>query len=152
MDRLKAIQVIEKYKGVGRLLGINDDEVILDEIIHFIDDSTGSSKDEKNSSLGKNKYGESSFYEMISSEELDLSAYKIAPGIVSQKDRIADYWHSLSDEEKGGFTIFELNVILFLISNQYNKYQKKDKKRIIGIVNSVSKEKRMESSYNNIVV
>lgn len=153
MDKIKAIQIIEKYKGVGRLLGVVDDEAILDEIIQMIDNLTENQSIPNNANAKtKGKYGESEYQRIISEENTDLSEYYIAPSIISRREDIQDYWHSLKDEEKSEFTIFELNIILHLISKQYKKYQKKDKKRIITMVNNAVKDKRMKDSYDNIVV
>lgn len=58
----------------------------------------------------------------------------------------------MTEEDKSKFTIFELNVILYLISAQYNKYQKKDKQKIIRFIDQVVREKRLEDSYKAIKV
>ncbi len=149
MDKLQAVKILEKYKGVSRLLGLQEDEFVLDDIVNFI------TRDNMKSSLNDTKkvtYGEDDFQKIITNDNVDLSAYNIDEQILLSKDKLWDFWYSLDDEKKSKFTIFELNIILYLISNQYNKYQKKDKKRILSIINSVVKDKRMDNSYSNIIV
>jgi hypothetical protein len=153
MDKIKAIQIIEKYKCVSRLLGLHEDEHILDEIEKSITNYNENASVSNNSDAQKkNKYGEADFQNIISSSVVDLSPYEINSQIILNKEKIPDYWHSLSEEEKNSFTIFELNIILYLLSNQYNKYQKKDKKRILSLISTVVKDKRMSTSYDNIIV
>lgn len=153
MDKLKAIQVIEKYKSVSRLMGITEDEGILEEIIKLIDtDTVPKMSNSVEKEKGKKNYGEVDFQSIISDENTDIQNYEINPDIKLNKDKIVDYWYSIEHDKKNKFTIFELNIILFIISNQYVKYQKKDKKRIITLIDNVVKDKRMGDSYNNIIV
>ncbi|MDR1060123.1 MAG: hypothetical protein LBL83_02665 [Clostridiales bacterium] len=155
MDKAKAIQAIERHINASCSLGLKDDEAIFTDILNFIK----SSKSSENANISvypdrqkRNKYGEADFQAIASDEIADISAYDIDARVVANKDNALNFWCLLNDEERCGFTIFELNVILYLISRRYNKYQKKDKKRIISIINAVAKNKRMADSYKNIVV
>lgn len=62
------------------------------------------------------------------------------------------FWSSLVEKDKNKFTIFELNAILYLVSPQYNKYQKKDKQKIIRFIDQVVREMKLENSYKTIKV
>ena len=83
---------------------------------------------------------------------MNLSKYELSDSIVTSKENMIPFWCSLTETDKSKFTIFELNVILYLLSSQYNKYQKKDKQRIIRFINQVVREKRQEDSYRRIEV
>ena len=71
---------------------------------------------------------------------------------VINKENIISFWSSQAEEDKSKFTIFELNVILYLISPQYSKYQKKDKQKIIRFIDQVVRGKKLEDSYKTIKV
>ena len=153
MDKARALQHIEKYKSISQSLGLKSDEDVWDEITDFISSSINvKSSNGSTNGLKKGKYGESDFHTITSNENIDLSTYGIDEKILSHKDDILDFWHSLDSEQRNGFTIFELNIILFLISPHYNKYQKKEKKRILSLVDSAVKDKRLNSSYDKIIV
>lgn len=150
MDKYKAIRLIEKYKNVSQVLGLREDEKIIEDIINLI------SKYDENNLISKNmkksKCGESDFYNIVSNDFDHLSDYGLNEDITSNIDKMLEYWDSLNEESKKNFTIFELNIILYLISNQYNKYQKKDKQKIQHFIDNVVRDKKMEGSYKNIIV
>lgn len=73
--------------------------------------------------------GEADFQKMISEVSTDLSKYELSDSIVSNRENMMLFWSSLVEEDKNKFTIFELNAILYLVSPQYNKYQKKISKK-----------------------
>ncbi len=145
------ILFLQKYQGVSQALNIDDDVKQFDEIINYIKSCNLKDKTEINI-VTKRKYGEKDFEELANNTEICLQDYDINPLIITNKDCIVDFWNGLDADKKDGFTIFELNIILFLISSQYNKYMKKDKKRIIAFLNDVVKSKRMEKSYKDIQV
>ena len=89
---------------------------------------------------------------MISDRLTDLSMYELNDSIITNRENMISFWSSLAEADKSNFTIFELNAILYLISPQYNKYQKKDKQKIIRFINQVVREKRQEDSYREIKV
>ncbi|MFW6680335.1 hypothetical protein ACOAOT_22205 [Lacrimispora sp. AGF001] len=151
MDRLQAVKVLEKYKGVSRLLGLQEDESVLDDLVNFITENYTKSFTSDND-MKKSKFGDKDFQAITANDDIDLSIYDIDEQILLNRENLWDFWYSLDDDKKNKFTIFELNIILYFISNQYNKYQKKDKKRIISIINNVVKDKRMDNSYSNIIV
>jgi hypothetical protein len=158
MDIKKAISLLEKYKRVSELLGLSEDTKLLSELVEELD-ARGKSglkagaNSRKNQLPKKNKPGEKEFIKIVSfPENLELEQYDLNDQIISNAGNLVEYWNSLNNEQHEHFTIFELNLILFLISNQYNKYQKKDKKKIISLVSNVVKIKRMDSAYSNIKV
>ena len=153
MDAVNVIKTIEKHKAISRQFKAKEDEIIFDYLIDLVKSKDSRLLPEKKSNeRSKGKYNEVDFQVIVSNENVDLSPYAIDSQILSNKDKIVDFWCSLNEVERNNFTIFELNIILYLISNHYNKYQKKDKKRIISTINTVVKAKRMENSYKNIVV
>ena len=154
MDVVKATKTIEKYKDISRLLGIHEDEAVFDEIIYYISNGTnaGYSMITNSKQNNKGKSGEADFQTIISNDDVDFSAYSIDNLIISNRGNILDFWHSLDKEEKNNFTIFELNIILYFISDQYTKYQKKDKNRIVTMINTVVKDKKMDNAYKNLIV
>lgn len=148
MDKFKAICLIERYRNVSKVLGLHEDEKMLDDIIDLL------SKYDEGSVSGKkkSKYGETDFYNIVSEGCKDLGEYGLNEMIVLNKDKMLEFWDSLDEENKKDFTIFELNIILYLISDQYNKYQKKDKQKVQNFIDSVVRDKKMEESYKNIKV
>ena len=150
MDRIKAIRLLEKYKSISRILGLPEDEELLDELGNMVDKYDSSV--EKERSAKKNRWGENDFQHMISEEQTDLTRYELNDSITSNRENMVSFWSTLTEEDKSKFTIFELNVILYLISAQYNKYQKKDKQKIIRFIDQVVREKRLEDSYKAIKV
>jgi hypothetical protein len=144
---------LQKYQKICQVLELIDDEKQFEEIIKFISNSRqNESSFRVMNTTSKKKYGEKDFEELTEKADILLENHSINSGIISNKDNIADFWNSLDGKAKEEFTIFELNVMLYLISNQYNKYMKKDKKRIISFLTDVVKAKRMEKSYNDIQV
>ena len=131
-------------------MGQKEDEELIEELMDMVkkyDENTGKEKSAKQSKLG-----ETDFQHIISAEQEDLSKYELSNSIMSNKENMVPFWSSLAEEDKNRFSIFELNVILYLISAQYNKYQKKDKQKIIRFIDQVVREKKMENSYKNIKV
>lgn len=146
------IDLLTKYKKISQVLGLIDDEKQFNELIELIRKNDVDVKSASSQNLRKGKYTEKDFEEIVSShEKIDLSKYDIDDQIKSTQD-ILGFWHSLSIEEMEKFTIFELNLILYLLSNHFNKYQKKDKKKIISFISNFVKSKRMDESYNNLNV
>jgi len=144
------MQLLDKYRNISRIFGQKEDEQIIEELIELVagcKENMGRDKEAK-----KSKFGEAEFRQMITAKPLDLSGYELSDGIVKHREDIPGFWSLLAEEEKGRFTIFELNVILFLISEQFNKYQKKDKQKIIRFIDQMVREKKMEDSYRSIKV
>lgn len=150
MDKVNAIRLLEKYKNISQILGLREDEELLDELIDMVDKYDGSI--EKEIVTKKSRRGEADFQQMISEKLTDLSKYELNDSIVTNRENMISFWGSLAEADKSNFTIFELNTILYLISPQYNKYQKKDKQKIIRFINQVVREKRQEDSYRGIKV
>lgn len=149
MDKIRIIRLLEKYKNVSQIMGQKEDEELIEQVVNIVkkyDDNAG----KKN--VKQSKLGESDFQHIISGEQVDLSKYELNDSIMSNQGNMVPFWSSLTEEDKNKFTIFELNVILYLISAQYNKYQKKDKQKIIRFIDQVVTEKKMENSYKTIKV
>lgn len=151
MDNDNLIQFLQKYQKISQTLNIDEDVKQFDEIINNIKNCNLMNTAETNI-VTKKKYGEKDFEKLINSTEILLQDFDINSIIIINKDNIADFWNGLEADRKEDFTIFELNIMLFLISSQYNKYMKKDKKRIIAFLNDAVKSKRMEKSYRDIQV
>lgn len=150
MDRGRIQKLLEKYKKISQIMEQKEDEELIEEFINLIknyDDNAGKGKNTKQSKLG-----ETDFQHIISAEQADLSKYELNDSIMSNQENMVPFWSSLTEEDKNKFTIFELNIILYLISVQYNKYQKKDKPKIIRFIDQVVREKKMENSYKTIKV
>lgn len=150
MDKVNAIRLLEKYKNISQILGLREDEELLDELIDMVDKYDGSI--EKGIVTKKSRRGEADFQQMILERLTDLSKYELNDSIITNRENMISFWSSLAEADKSNFTIFELNAILYLISPQYNKYQKKDKQKIIRFINQVVREKRQEDSYRGIKV
>jgi len=150
LDKVNAIRLLEKYKNISQILGLCEDEELLDELIDMVDKYDGST--EKEIVIKKSRRGEADFQQMISERLTDLSKYELNDSIITNRENMISFWSSLAEADKSNFTIFELNAILYLISPQYNKYQKKDKQKIIRFINQVVREKRQEDSYREIKV
>ena len=150
MDKVNAIRLLEKYKNISQILGLREDEELLDELIDMVDKYGGSTEQEI--VIKKSRRGEADFQQMISERLTDLSKYELNDSIITNRENMISFWSSLAEADKSNFTIFELNAILYLISPQYNKYQKKDKQKIIRFINQVVREKRQEDSYREIKV
>ncbi|MNI02598.1 hypothetical protein D3C87_983710 [compost metagenome] len=153
MNENKSLELLKKYKKISGLLGLSEDEKLFDELIDFFDKIDVSERDVSQQNIKKSKYTEKDFEEIVNSnEDLDLSKYDIDEQIKSNRTDIVEFWYSLSNDQMEKFTIFELNIILYLLSNHFNKYQKKEKKRIISFISNFVKSKRMDDSYNNLNV
>ena len=150
MDKVRIIGLLEKYKNVSQIMGQKEDEELIKELVDMVKKYDGNKKKEK--SIKQSKLGETDFQHIISSEQADLSKYELNDSIISNQGNIVPFWSSLTEEGKNKFTIFELNILLYLISAQYNKYQKKDKQKIIRFIDQVVREKKMENSYKTIKV
>lgn len=137
--------LLQKYQKVARLLGKEDDKKKFDEIINFY------RKHNDTGTRGQN-FVEKVFADFVKSHGERLDELSVHPDIKANKEHIADFWDGLEYGRKKEFTIFELNVIYFLISDQYDNYLKKDKKRMISLVDRAVRAKKMENSYDNIKV
>ena len=46
MDKVNAIRLLEKYKNISQILGLREDEELLDELIDMVDKYGGSTEQE----------------------------------------------------------------------------------------------------------
>ena len=150
MEKASAIRLLEKYKKISQILGLREDEELLDELMNIV--GKYDSDIEREKATKKGRWGETDFQQIILEGPTALSKYELNDSIESNKENIISFWSSQAEEDKSKFTIFELNVILYLISPQYSKYQKKDKQKIIRFIDQVVREKRLEDSYKTIKV
>ena len=104
MDRIKAIRLLEKYKSISRILGLPEDEELLDELVNMVDKYDSSV--EKERSAKKNRWGENDFQHMISEEQTDLTRYELNDSITSNRENMVSFWSTLTEEDKSKFTIF----------------------------------------------
>ncbi|GHU74619.1 hypothetical protein FACS1894188_03410 [Clostridia bacterium] len=88
----------------------------------------------------KAKNGKKLFLAMTENQNSDWSYCGLDEGILSHKDSIAEYWKSISPDDKSHFTIFELNVIMFFISNNFTAYVDKGKQDIIRKIDRFLRE------------
>ena len=97
-------------------------------------------------------FGEKEFYQIVSNPEYDLSIYRINPVIIENQRNMFDYWSQRNEEDKTNFTISELNLIRWLISDVFDKFDKKKKCDLISSINRILRNKRMQKSYEKIIV
>ena len=154
MHKDEKLAILQKYQKVASLLGKEDDAKCFGDIIslykecsnNYTGQATHSSKQKSHES------NENIYNAFVQGHGKDLEKLLIHQDIKTNKGQIIDFWDSLNDERKEQFTIFELNIILFLISEQYDKYSSKNKRRIIMSVNQAVRAKKMEKAYCNIKV
>ncbi|GHU16939.1 hypothetical protein FACS1894163_07220 [Spirochaetia bacterium] len=149
MNKVDIINLLERYKNISSILHLQKDIENFNEIIRLINEnySMPSSTGNKNTKEDKDK-----FDRIVENKGFDLRKYSIKSCIIENKDEMCSFWDSLVENKKLEFTIFELNIILYFISEQYNKYINKDKNRIILIINNLVKKLQLMDSYNKIVV
>lgn len=151
MIKNESILLLQKYQKVARLLGNEDDVKGFDEIISLCKQH-GSDNAKPDQDAPKRKSDEIAFIEFTKSHGEHIGELSVHPEIKANKGRMIDFWDSLEAVQKEEFTIFELNIIRFLVSEQYDNYLKKDKKRIITSVDHAVRAKKMEKSYRDIKV
>lgn len=151
MIKKESIFILQKYQKVARLLGKEDDVKGFDEIISLCKQHE-SNNAKPTPDAAKKKSDETAFNEFTQTHGERIGELSVHPDIKANKGRIIDFWDSLEAAQKEEFTIFELNIIRFLVSEQYDNYIKKDKKRIITSVDHAVRAKKMEKSYRNIKV
>ena len=156
----RLVEILEKYKKVSEILEvtkeISDIANIIDCLSNHIDKNLEELVENKQSSntLKKNK-DKDVFDQFIKDEEngkLDFDSYNISDSIRDNYSNIVNWWHFLSNKSKEKFKILELNIILYLISNEFNQYKNDSKKKLLLLISDLVKSKRMDASYNNIVV
>jgi hypothetical protein len=149
MNRVDIIKFLEKYKKICAILNLIEDANLFNDIISFIEANKINQNSEKSHDQLNN---EDCFYKITSTEEIDLSKYNINQEIINNKMDILDYWNKIDEKGKENFTIFELNLIMYLLTWGKNNYIKKGKKKIIMDIDMIVRNKRTFDSYNNINV
>jgi hypothetical protein len=149
MDKVDIINFLKKYVKICTILNLSEDVSSFNEIISFIEVN----KRSVDSVKPPNKLSdENCFYEITSAEEIDFSKFNVNPEIINNKMDIIHYWTKIDKNIKEKFTVFELNLIMYLLTKQNNKYIKKEKKKIIMDIDMTVRNKRTSASYNNISV
>lgn len=154
LDKSQVIQVLKSYKSIAKLLEKLDHVAIFDEVIKYINNSdiqTKSLNKETASSKSKSCYGESDFLLITSQGDPDLTSYCINPDIISNKHNILPFWKSLKTEEKAKCTPFEMNLILYYITDKNPKYLSFPKKKMISHIDNIASCKSKEPSYKGII-
>jgi hypothetical protein len=150
MNNLEMVSFLEKYKTISSALNLSEDVRIFDKIISFLKEKN-IEKDALSVHINKAS-GETDFNKIISSDEIDLDKYGVDEEIIQNKMDMFNYWSKLDANTKEKFTILELNLIMFFITNKNYKYTKKEKKKIIMDIDMTVRNKRTSESYSKIVV
>jgi hypothetical protein len=128
---------------------LSDDVQIFDEIISSIEtDKLIVNTGQKRSKIGNEK----DFYIITSNGDINVSDGNINQEIINNKTDISKYWINLDANSKEKFTLFDLNIIMFLLTKKNNKYFKKEKKKIIMDIDMTVRNKQTSCSYDNITV
>jgi len=151
VNKNNIIHFLEKYKKICHILNLSDDECLFDEIISFIETNKISLEQKQHRSKIGN---ENDFYIITSNSDINISDHnlKINQEILNNKTDIFNYWINLDANSKEKFNVFELNLIMFLLTKKNNNYLKKEKKKIIMDIDMTVRNKRTSNSYNNITV
>ncbi len=147
LNKEKAIELICRHKEATRILGLEKDVKLFEQIIEYInfEESTVTKTTKKPTPLQQ-------FNEIVASGSNDLKKYGIKTKIIANKDSMIEYWNAIDEDVKEKYTIFDLNVIWYLISKHHTKYISKNKKDIIFNINSLVRDKNMKGSFDNIIV
>ena len=144
MNKTNTIKRLEKHKNE-----LEKQIKEIDEIISSMQSGIDRTPREKT----KNEtFGENEFNQIVLNNERDLSAYRINPTIIENQQNMFDYWNQLNEEDKTIFTIPELNLMRWLICEVFDKYAKKKKCELISSINNIIRNRRMQKSYEKIVV
>lgn len=153
IDKQAAIKVLERYQGIGNLIGRPDDIDLFSKIIQYLKfDGRGNNMANISGASKKTKYGEREYNSIISQNKPDLNSFDINADLLANKHNMLEYWHSLDQEAKNGFTIFELNLIIYFIKPKYTKYQPRDKRGIVRLADDIVQDIKRKEALNNIVV
>lgn len=149
MNKSDIVTFLTKYKKVCHILNLSDDVQIFDEIISSIEtDKLIVNTGQKRSKIGNEK----DFYIITSNGDINVSDGNINQEIINNKTDISKYWINLDANSKEKFTLFDLNIIMFLLTKKNNKYFKKEKKKIIMDIDMTVRNKQTSCSYDNITV
>lgn len=142
------IDLCERYKQISVCTDNSKDALLFDELINFIRrcDVACFVKKQKKDGLGKAEF------DKITSGECDISNYISNTQIIENKELMAVFWGELSDDIKTGFTVFELYVIRYLILDRFNKYKNESKGALISSIDEILRNRRMQKSYEKIIV
>jgi len=144
MNQTNTIKRLEKHKTE-----LKKQIKEIDGIISSIQNGLDRMPREK---MKNDTFGENEFNQIVSNHGCDLSSYRINPIIIENQQNMFDYWVQLDEDDKTTFTIPELNLIRWLISDLFDKYGKKKKEELISSINNIIRNRRMQKSYEKIVV
>lgn len=140
MNNSKLINCLEKYKGIAEILEKQEDAECLEEMICILKEkSIPSEKSNKMSRETEKKR----FERLVTGEELRKNVKN--EEILKNEKNMFEYWNKLSQEEKEKFSVYELNVIRYLISKIHCEYTKIKKQDLIIQINSLIKELKKAS-------
>jgi hypothetical protein len=132
------LKTIRNHIESSRSLGLTDDVVVFEYVADCF--RNGIFEYRVNSSSHKAKNDKKLFLAMTENQNSDWSSCGLDESILSHKDNIAEYWKSIAPDDKSHFTIFELNVIMYLISNNFTTYVDKGKQDIIRKIDRFLRE------------
>lgn len=135
------IEQIEKHMQICELMEDQKGFRLFAKLINLIRQSDNAFFVEKEK---KKHPGKLEFERLTSDADWDLSNYMIDDRIIENKDDLAGYWERITDMDRESFTIYNLNVLRYFISNQYNKYAEK-KRDLVSNINMIVRNKRMEN-------
>ena len=146
MNKTNTIKRLEKHKNeLEKQIRVIDE--IISSIQHGIDTDSMPREKTKNDTFGENE-----FYQIVSNNEYDMSTYRINPVIIENQQNMYDFWCELKEDNKTDFTIPELNLIRWLISDLFDKYDKKKKNDLVSSINTIVRNRSMRKSYEKIIV
>jgi hypothetical protein len=145
MNKINAIQRLEKHKNE-----LKKRVKEIEEIISSM--QNGIENDRPPEKMRNDVFGENEFNQIVTNHECDLSVYRISADIINNKQTMYDFWRQLNEESKTAFTIPELNLIRWLISDLFDKYGKKNKRELISSIDEIVRNRRMRKSYERIIV
>ena len=142
------IDLCERYKQISVCMDHSKDAQLFDELINFIKLGRKISPVEKRK---KEALGKAEF-DKIASGECEISNYITNARIIENSNEWTVFWEKMTEDDKAGFTVFELYVIRYLILNRFNKFKNESKRELISSIDEIIRNRRMKKSYERIIV
>jgi hypothetical protein len=149
MNKIGMISFLKKYKRICDILNLNDDVRSFEEIISFINSEQKNATSEKRQTIKIDN--KDVFRKITNNEDTNSLKYKINQEILNNKANMLNFWtrHDISERKK--FTILELNLIMYFLTDKNNNYTE-NKKEIMNNIDMTVRGKQAVSSYDNIKV
>ena len=142
IKKADVIELYEKYMQVCEIMGNQKDFRLFAKLVN----STKQNGNVFNENRKKKKIPSKQEFDLLTSEEdCDLTHFMIDDRIIENKDDLAGYWERITEIDRTSFTIFNLNVIRYFISNQYKEYTEEKKSVLVSCINRIVRNKRMEN-------